>query len=255
MPTATADLYNNLYAAYDHYPYQYYTTGLSPHAHAVHSSHLSHGLDDVFFTTNILTPSVSPHAYHTQTLSAANPSVGPSIKFKPPIVVGNQFKPIIIPRPSTVDIEDAIEPYYHDGRVLKQYLVMENTFEDNTLNGYLGGLAPFLTASYSALPPPPDRPNHGFSVATAVSNAAVFAQQARPTQSTPGIPTGVPQNPTTPLQLGSGSLGYLRLANGAVYLGSGSLGYTNDRQRAEQLQNVRDRQSPQPGPLTFGKSP
>lgn len=257
LPTTNGGLYNGLYTTYGHYPLQFYTTGLSPHAHshAIHPNALS-PIDDVFFGTNILTPPSSPHAYHTHTLSTQNPAIGATIKIKPPIVVRGGFKPIIIERPPTIDIDDSIEPYYRDGRILKQYLVMEDNFEDNTINGYFGGFAPFLPASFSALPPSGDRPNHGFStVASAVSNAAVFAQQARPTQSTPGIPTNVPQNPTTPLQLGSGSLGYLRLPNGAVYLGSGSLGYINNRQRAEQLQDVRNRQSPQPGPLTFGKSP
>lgn len=36
-----------------------------------------------------------------------------------------------------------------------------------------------------------------------------------------------------PIALGSGSLGYIRLANGDIYIGSGSLGYTNEQQFEE----------------------
>lgn len=150
-------------------------------------------------------------------------------KFKTPILYRGGFKPIILSRPSSVVVTaNAIEPYFRDGRVLKQYLVMEDNIDDNTIDGYnpANSFTPFLPTSFSALPTDA-RPNLGYStVAAATSNAAVLAQAARPIHTgTPGIPTTVPQNPTAPLQLGSGSLGYLRLPNGAVYLGSGSLGY------------------------------
>lgn len=132
---------------------------------------------------------------------------------------------------------------------------MEDGLDDNTVDGYLGNLGnnpflPFTPTNYNAVSGQ-FRQNLGFpAVADAASNAAILAQKVQPTQS-----TSAPQNRNAPLQLGSGSLGYLRLSNGAVYLGSGSLGYVNDRQRANEIQDARNRQSPGPSTLTFGQSP
>lgn len=246
-------MYNEHYSAYGNFPYPIYTSiGSNHHPYhgAIHTNDIT-SLDNFYYST------INPHLYHQTTID--HPLLPEVHKFKTPLIFRGGFKPILIPRsPSVVLTANAIEPYYRDGRVLKQYLVMENDIDDNTIDGYnsANGFTPFLPPSFSALPTDA-RPNLGYStVATATSNSDVLAQAARPIHTgTPGIPTSVPQNPTAPLQLGSGSLGYLRLPNGAVYLGSGSLGYVNDRQRVEQIQDVRNRVSPGASPLTFGKSP
>lgn len=151
--------------------------------------------------------------------------------------------------------------YYHNGRFLKQYFVAEENVDDiNALNSFLSRFMPFVPANYN-VQPASKLPNLGFPTVT-------------PSPQPPTIPNnpfnnfysinaidplarGAPQpiQPVQPIQLGSGSLGYVRLPNGAVYLGSGSLGYTNDRIKADELNEVRNRQSPQASPLTFGETP
>lgn len=147
--------------------------------------------------------------------------------------------------PSDV-FDDSLSGYYHNGRYLKQYFVAEENIDDiNALNSFLSRFMPFVPNNYNV--PASKLPNLGF-----------------PTVASP--PPTLPTNPVhdfysiqrvspVPVQLGSGSLGYVRLPNGAVYLGSGSLGYTNDRLKSEELNLVRNRQSPQAGPLTFGETP
>lgn len=146
--------------------------------------------------------------------------------------------------------------YYHNGRLLKQYFVSEENVDDiNALNSFLSRFMPYVPANYNV--PASRLPNLGFPTI------------APPSPQTPSIPSN-PFNgfysinsinplpriaPTQPVQLGSGSLGYVRLPNGDVYLGSGSLGYTNDRLKANELNEVRNRQSPQASPLTFGETP
>lgn len=130
-----------------------------------------------------------------------------------------------------------LDTYFHNGRYLKQYLVMEENLDDsNALDEYLSRFVPYVPSNYN--------------IQTAVRRPTVGYAPAQGNNF-----FSVPRNPSAPIQLGSGSLGYLRLPNGAVYLGSGSLGYTNDQQKAVELTNVRNRQSPGAGPLTFGETP
>lgn len=111
-----------------------------------------------------------------------------------------------------------LSSYYQNGRVLKQYLVTEDTYEDvNELDNYLSRFAPFVPSTL---------------------NSKFFS-----------FPRA---SPPQPIQLGSGSLGYIRLANGDISLGSGSLGFIDDRDKANQLYAIRNRQSAKAGPLSFG---
>lgn len=126
--------------------------------------------------------------------------------------------------------------YILDGRILKQYLVMENHDEDNTLDSFLNdpvnrnAYVPFLPhLNFGAN----NRNNQGFS--------GQYRQAAQLKQPSYAI--------------GSGSLGFVRHPNGAIYLGSGSLGYINDQQRSNALQDIRNRATPGAGPLTFGHTP
>lgn len=153
-------------------------------------------------------------------------------------------------------LEDALFGYYHNGRLLKQYFVAEENVDDiNGLNDYLSRFMPFVPASNYNIPAS-KLPNLGFPTSTpppavstfpnnpssfSVNNHNLFAIQ--------------PRISTLPVQLGSGSLGYVRLPNGAVFLGSGSLGYTNDQIKVEQLNQIKNRQSSQASPVTFGETP
>lgn len=134
--------------------------------------------------------------------------------------------------------------YIVNGRILKQYLVMENHDEDNTLDSFLNdpvnrnAYVPYLP--HLNLNRGGDRPNLGFP------NGSARSAQLNAVQST--------QNIGQQIAVGSGSLGFVRHANGAVYLGSGSLGYNNDQQRSAAVQN-RNGKSPAPSPLSFGHNP
>lgn len=146
-------------------------------------------------------------------------------------------------------LDEQLYGYYHNGRLLKQYFVSEDNIDDiNALNSFLSRFMPFVPSNYNV--PASKLPNLGFPSATP----------------SPTLPTNPPpyslnalypisRVSPVPIQLGSGSLGYVRLPNGAVYLGSGSLGYTNDRLKSVELQEVRNRQSPQASPVTFGETP
>lgn len=139
-------------------------------------------------------------------------------------------------KPTNDFFSNELDTYFHNGRYLKQYLVMEENLDDtNALDEFLSRFVPYVPSNYN-IQAGVRRPTAGY--ASAQSNNFF----------------SVPR-PAVPIQLGSGSLGYLRLPNGAVYLGSGSLGYTNDQQKAIDLNNVRNRQSPGAGPLTFGETP
>lgn len=140
-------------------------------------------------------------------------------------------------KPTNDFFGNELETYFHNGRYLKQYLVMEENLDDtNELDAFLSRFVPYVPSNYN-IQAAVRRPAVGFAPAP---GNGFFS---------------VPRNPATPIQLGSGSLGYLRLPNGAIYLGSGSLGYTNDQQKAIELANVRNRQSPGASPLTFGETP
>lgn len=154
--------------------------------------------------------------------------------------------------------DDALLGYYHNGRLLKQYFVMEDNFDDlNGLNGFLNRFGPYVPANFN-VPAASSQPNLGFP-SFAQAQPPSPALQTAPQTFTNNAPiNSLYQNARTqavPVQLGSGSLGYIRLPNGAVYLGSGSLGYINDRQKVTQLNEIQSRQSPQASPVTFGEVP
>lgn len=144
--------------------------------------------------------------------------------------------------------------YYHNGRFLKQYFVSEENVDDiNALNSFLSRFMPFVPANYNV--PASKLPNLGFPTITPPQTAPIQNNPLNDFYSINSINSLTRFSPVQPVQLGSGSLGYVRHPNGAVYLGSGSLGYTNDRIKADQLNEVRNRQSPQASPLTFGETP
>lgn len=132
--------------------------------------------------------------------------------------------PSVVPPVNTYTYSNDLPTYYHNGRLLKQYLVTEDNYDDlNGLENYLNRFNPYVPQNFNS-----NGANNFF---------------------------GPQRNSPVPVQLGSGSLGYLRLANGAVYLGSGSLGYIDDRQKNIELNSIRGRQSPKASPLTFGEAP
>lgn len=138
--------------------------------------------------------------------------------------------------------------YILNGRLLKQYLVMEDHGEGNAIDAFFNS-NPYAKNPFEPFLPP------DFNVAQAQINR-------RPNLGFPGqenynaIPTNPnPQRHHGPIALGSGSLGYIRLSNGAIFLGSGSLGYINDQQRAGAIENIKNRSTPGPGPLSFGHTP
>lgn len=168
----------------------------------------------------------------------------PSSLFRNPlnsaIFYANTYRPIGSVKPPNDLYTYDLSPYYHNGRYLKQYLVMEDNLDDNnSLDNYLSRFVPYVPTATSR------GPNFGFSTEP---NQAKNLQ----TNTVYSIPTAASP---LPIQLGSGSLGYIRLPNGAVYLGSGSLGYINDIQKANEQEHVRNRQSPGASTLTFGETP
>lgn len=150
-----------------------------------------------------------------------------------------------IKSPSDV-LDDSLYGYYHNGRLLKQYFVAEENVDDiNALNGYLSRFMPFVPESNFNVPAS-KLANLGFPTSTPQPTPSYSLNNFFPIQS---------RISAVPVQLGSGSLGYVRLPNGAIYLGSGSLGYTNDQLKAEQLDQVKNRESPLASPTTFGETP
>lgn len=149
--------------------------------------------------------------------------------------------------------DDNLLGYYHNGRYLKQYFVSEENIDDiNALNSFLSRFMPYVPHNFNV--PASKLPNLGFPTIAPPPPSAAAANT---------VPTNPLNNfyslqraPAIPVQLGSGSLGYVRHPiNGNLYLGSGSLGYVNENQKNNQLNEVRNRQSPQAGPLTFGETP
>lgn len=151
-------------------------------------------------------------------------------------------------------IDEQLYGYYHNGRLLKQYFVAEENVDDiNALNSFLSRFMPFVPpSSYNV--PASKLPNLGFPSSTPQPAASTYPNLPQ-TYSINDLFAAQPRISAVPVQLGSGSLGYVRLPNGAVFLGSGSLGYSNEQIKAEQLNQVRNRQSPQASPVTFGETP
>lgn len=136
---------------------------------------------------------------------------------------------------------------------------MEDNFDDlNGLNGFLNRFGPYVPTNFN-VPAASSQPNLGFPLLpqSQQPSALQTAPQTFTNAAAPSINSlyQTTRTQAVPVQLGSGSLGYIRLPNGAVYLGSGSLGYINDQQKVNQLNEIQRRQSPQASPVTFGEVP
>ncbi len=187
--------------------------------------------------------SIFPQTQHPS-LSNVGPTQHPTLnafgrsytygKFGPPVL--NGFVPNI-----------GQLAYVVDGRVLKQYLVVEEHDDDNSLDSFINNpytghaFKPYIPSNYNVAQS--NRENLGFPQTQSLINSLPLSTNGNPSSTTGAI------------ALGSGSLGYIRLANGAIYLGSGSLGYINDQQRVSAIESVRNRQTPAAGPLSFGHTP
>ncbi|XP_050072292.1 uncharacterized protein LOC126560374 [Anopheles maculipalpis] len=161
------------------------------------------------------------------------------------------------------------ETYIADGRILKQYAVMEFHAEEQERNQYhqqqlLQGSGafrtpagtPYPTTSYFSKFPSPYDPLYSTS----------FSQPLPPqlpsvlSSFNPrfGVQHEHQRSPLLtknhgPIALGSGSLGYIHGPNG-VTVGSGSLGYISHQQHRETLAELIERKKSKhlPSPLTFG---
>lgn len=123
----------------------------------------------------------------------------------------------------------------NDGRIVKQYAVMEDQFDDipNDLESYT-------------------TPRNGFL----------------PTQIDPRVPLYMPNAPINtriqtflsrnhgPVAIGSGGVGFVQRPNGQVFLGSGSLAYISRENHYDTLLDINRRQQmPIPsGPTSFGNA-
>lgn len=145
-------------------------------------------------------------------------------------------------KPANDFFSNELDTYFHNGRYLKQYLVTEENLDDaNALDEYLRRFEPYVPSNYNYQRP----------------TSLNYATSTRPGNNFYSIPAQPPPPRTNavPIQLGSGSLGVIRLPNGAIYLGSGSLGYTNNQEKTIELNNIRNRQGTAAGPLSFGQAP
>lgn len=183
------------------------------------------------------------------------------------VFLTNGFKPLTtVKSPSDLLLDDlsSLQSYLHNGRVLKQYFVAEDNVDDlnthNSLEAYVPRFVPFIPSKFNFVSAS-KAPNLGFPTVTNPTVSPTPATVSIPfinprfTQPSVAITKLHPQFALRPIQIGSGGLGVLKLPNGQVYLGSGSYSYTNDEQKANEINDVRNRQSPGPGPLTFGKTP
>uniref|UniRef100_A0A182QVW1 Uncharacterized protein n=1 Tax=Anopheles farauti TaxID=69004 RepID=A0A182QVW1_9DIPT len=161
------------------------------------------------------------------------------------------------------------ETYIADGRILKQYAVMEYHAEERERDQYhqqqlLHGSGAFRTPAGTPYPTTPYF-NKFPSPYDALYGPSTFAQPL------PQLPQPVGSfNPRFgvqhehqrsplltrnhgPIALGSGSLGYIHGPNG-VTVGSGSLGYISHQQHRETLAELIERKKSKhlPSPLTFG---
>uniref|UniRef100_A0A1A9ZCU4 DUF4774 domain-containing protein n=1 Tax=Glossina pallidipes TaxID=7398 RepID=A0A1A9ZCU4_GLOPL len=134
---------------------------------------------------------------------------------------------------SGVSAPGNVDFYEVNGRQLKQYAVVEiidNDIEQNPL-------LPFAHAPF-------------FDGYRARQFDPLLSRQQQQRSSV------AVSNPGDAVALGSGGLGFIRLANGNVYLGSGSLGYISSQQHSQSLTEARTRSgAPQPDALHFGHGP
>lgn len=188
---------------------------------------------------------LSPHQSHIQSIpSAPIDPYGPSYRFN---TLYGSVTPANNQHHNQLDNNLNDLTYVVDGRLLKQYFVMEHHEDDNTLDIYDNAFQKHLYLPF--LPNlnlhPSNRRNYGFPIA---NNPATISNQMPSQQRNAQLNYG-------PIAVGSGSLGFVRHPSGAVFLGSGSLGYINDQQRIDAITNIQNRQTPEPGPLSFGHTP
>lgn len=163
------------------------------------------------------------------------------------------------PHPQLHNIEvpsSALNSYYSNGRLVKQYEVIErydegiNQFFENSL-----GDSQSFARSYGFIHPTLNgrnlQQNQVFSIPLNYNFLSTFDGKPRNPKL---LASSARQQAQGPVALGSGSLGYIRNPNGGIYLGSGSLGYINGQQSLTNLNTVPRRQNilVLPGPLNFG---
>ncbi|XP_026844485.1 uncharacterized protein LOC6588720 isoform X1 [Drosophila persimilis] len=140
------------------------------------------------------------------------------------------------------------ESYVANGRQLKQYAVIE--IIDNDIDE---SPAPFLSSSsffdrFGAHLGASSGPSNGVQLDSR-ANSLLLEQQSLSIQPRSQGGQG------DAIALGSGGLGFVRLANGNVYLGSGSLGYISGQQRVASVLDARTRSDSTPDALHFGHGP
>lgn len=157
-----------------------------------------------------------------------------------------------------------VETYVVDGRILKQYEVMEKLHEEE--RNELLSRANDLLASRDQFTFGRSLQNDPFGydkdlVHNFLTNEYPFYRNVnfKPGRISPNAASQRPPRPIYnrnhgPVALGSGSLGYLRLSNGVVFIGSGSLGYISQQQHSDFVQEKQRRLNLVPGPLSFGVS-
>ncbi|XP_017029403.1 calphotin [Drosophila kikkawai] len=141
------------------------------------------------------------------------------------------------------------ESYVSNGRQLKQYAVIE--IIDNDIDETP---APFLSGSsfFDRFGAHVGAPAANGIQLDSRANALLLEQQQLAIQ--PRSQGGSSQGGDA-IALGSGGLGFVRLANGNVYLGSGSLGYISGQQRVASVLDARTRSESTSDALHFGHGP
>ncbi|KAH8412316.1 hypothetical protein KR009_001248 [Drosophila setifemur] len=139
------------------------------------------------------------------------------------------------------------ESYIANGRQLKQYAVIE--IIDNDLDETPG---PFLsgTSFFDRFGAHVGTPSGNGVQLDSRANSLLLEQQQLSIQ-----PRSQVGGQGDAIALGSGGLGFVRLANGNVYLGSGSLGYISGQQRVASLRDARTRSEATSDALHFGHGP
>ncbi|XP_058056670.1 uncharacterized protein LOC131208044 [Anopheles bellator] len=164
------------------------------------------------------------------------------------------------------------ETYVADGRILKQYAVMEFHAEERDRNLHherqhlLQNAHPFRTGpvrtpfpAYLTKFSSPYEPLYaGSPFGSPLPTFATPLPQLTPFNPRFGVQHDQQRSPLLtknhgPIALGSGSLGYIHGPNG-VTVGSGSLGYISHQQHRETLAELIERKKSKhlPSPLTFG---
>uniref|UniRef100_A0A182JIV6 Uncharacterized protein n=1 Tax=Anopheles atroparvus TaxID=41427 RepID=A0A182JIV6_ANOAO len=162
---------------------------------------------------------------------------------------------------------DGEETYIADGRILKQYAVMEFHAEErerdlhhqqqHLLHSSAAFRGPTGTPYQPATPyfPAPYDPLYGPTFAPQLPQLPSLSSPFNPRF---GVQHNDQRSPLLtknhgPIALGSGSLGYIHGPNG-VTVGSGSLGYISHQQHRDTLTELIERKKSKhlPSPLTFG---